>query len=212
MDIVEVSMDSAKLSARVCSYFGARAGYGSGMDDIVTDRLRLKPLGVEDLDAYAGIMGEPEVGKWFPKGTSYTREESEKSLSSIMEHWDKYGFGIWAVRTRDSPTLLGRCGLNTVTEIGGRGRLRVLQGILGKRLWNRIREGSPAIWFPEPESKSDHRPCKTRQHCFTKSPREDRHALRRKHPIMGNRLHLLRHLRKRVSQTSQHTLKRANTR
>ena len=88
------------------------------MDDIVTDRLRLRPLGVEDLDAYAGIMGEPEVGKWFPKGTSYTREESEKSLSSIMEHWDKYGFGIWAVRTRDSPTLLGRCGLNTVTEIG----------------------------------------------------------------------------------------------
>jgi [ribosomal protein S5]-alanine N-acetyltransferase len=111
-------MDSAKLSARVCSYFGARAGYGSGMDDIVTDRLRLRPLGVEDLDAYAGIMGDPEVGKWFPKGTSYTREESEKSLSSIMEHWDKYGFGIWAVRTRGSPTLLGRCGLNTVTEIG----------------------------------------------------------------------------------------------
>jgi ribosomal-protein-alanine N-acetyltransferase len=88
------------------------------MNEVITDRLRLRPLGVDDLDSYAGIMGEPEVGKWFPKGAGYTREDSEKSLNSIMEHWAKYGFGIWAVMRRDSPTLLGRCGLNIIAEIG----------------------------------------------------------------------------------------------
>ena len=88
------------------------------MNEVTTDRLRLRPLGVEDLDEYAGIMAEPEVGKWFPKGAGYTRKDSEKSLNSITQHWAKYGFGIWAVRRRDSPTLLGRCGLNVVAEIG----------------------------------------------------------------------------------------------
>ena len=84
---------------------------------IVTSRLCLRPFSREDLNAYARIIGDPEVGKWFPKGNGYTHEEAEKSLNSILKHWEKHGFGIWAVTDKkNKDVLLGRCGLNLITE------------------------------------------------------------------------------------------------
>jgi ribosomal-protein-alanine N-acetyltransferase len=68
------------------------------------------------LDAYAKIMGDHEVGRWFPKGDGYTREEAKRSLDAIVKHWDKHGFGIWAVTNKEKKVLLGRCGLNLIAE------------------------------------------------------------------------------------------------
>ena len=83
---------------------------------IETSRLCLRPFSREDLSAYTKILGDPQVGKWFPKGDGYTREEAEKSLNSILRHWEKHGFGIWAVTVkRNKDVLLGRCGLNLIT-------------------------------------------------------------------------------------------------
>jgi ribosomal-protein-alanine N-acetyltransferase len=87
----------------------------SDSKEIMTDRLYLRRFSKKDLDAYARIMGDDEVGKWFPKGNGYTRQEAERSLNSILEHWDKHGFGIWAVAGKEE-VLLGRCGLNLITE------------------------------------------------------------------------------------------------
>lgn len=84
--------------------------------EIRTNRLLLRCYSKEDLDAYARIMGDREVGKWFPKGDGYTHEESEKSLRNILDHWNKFGFGIWAITDKANNVLLGRCGLNTITE------------------------------------------------------------------------------------------------
>jgi len=84
---------------------------------IVTSRLCLRPFSREDMNAYARIVGDPEVGKWFPKGNGYTREEAEKSLNGILKHWGKHGFGIWAVTDKKhKDVLLGRCGLNFIAE------------------------------------------------------------------------------------------------
>lgn len=85
-------------------------------DEIRTDRLLLRRFSLEDFDAYAAIMGDYEVGKWFPKGEGYTREEAKKSLDSILAHWVKHGFGIWAITDKRSGVLLGRCGLNHIAE------------------------------------------------------------------------------------------------
>jgi RimJ/RimL family protein N-acetyltransferase len=84
--------------------------------EIATDRLCLRQFTKDDLEAYARIMGDHEVGKWFPKGTGYTREESKRSLDSILEHWGKHGFGIWAITDKERKALLGRCGLNLIAE------------------------------------------------------------------------------------------------
>lgn len=61
-------------------------------------------------------MGDDEVGKWFPGGKGYTGEQAAKSLSTILEHWKKHGFGIWAVTLKEDGLLLGRCGLNLIAE------------------------------------------------------------------------------------------------
>ena len=87
-----------------------------GEKQIETSRLRLRQFGANDLDRYAAIMGTYEVGQGFPKGTGYTLEESKKSLATIMNHWNKHGFGIWAITDRRTHTLLGRCGLNLINE------------------------------------------------------------------------------------------------
>jgi len=84
--------------------------------EIKTNRLFLRQFGKKDLDAYSRIMGDREVGRWFPKGDGYTREEAERSLDSILHHWTKHGFGIWAMTDKEKKILLGRCGLNLIVE------------------------------------------------------------------------------------------------
>ena len=61
-------------------------------------------------------MGDDEVGKWFPGGKGYTSEQAARSLSSILEHWERHGFGIWGVTLKEDGILLGRCGLNLIAE------------------------------------------------------------------------------------------------
>jgi len=84
--------------------------------EVETSRLRLRCFTSEDLGAYATIMGDDRVGRGFPKGTGYTREEAKRSLDAIMTHWKKYGFGIWAITDKHVGTLIGRCGLNLITD------------------------------------------------------------------------------------------------
>jgi len=89
---------------------------GECSKEVATDRLFLRQFSREDLDAYGAIMGDYEVGKWFPKGQGYTREEARRSLDNIMNHWVKNGFGIWAITDKITRVLLGRCGLNLIAE------------------------------------------------------------------------------------------------
>ena len=83
--------------------------------EINTSRLSLRQFRNEDFDAYATIMADPEIGKWFPKGEGLSRGEAEKSFNSIREHWFRHGFGIWAILNKRK-ILIGRCGLNLIDE------------------------------------------------------------------------------------------------
>lgn len=106
---------------------------GDNQEGISTDRLHPRRFSREDLDAYARIMGDHEVGKWFPKGAGYTREEARRSLDSILEHWNRHGFGIWAIVDKGKGVLLGRCGLNLITETS---EVEV-DFVLGRDWWGR---------------------------------------------------------------------------
>lgn len=82
---------------------------------IETDRLKLRLFDIEkDIDAYADIMGEYEVGKWLPKGEGYTKEETKRSMNFVLENWKEHGYGYWAVTDKETDILLGHCGLNYV--------------------------------------------------------------------------------------------------
>lgn len=85
---------------------------------IETERLYLRHFNIEkDLQAYAEILGEYEVGRWLPKGKGFTVEETERFMKYIIAHWEKYNYGIWAIVDKNTETLLGHCGLNYIKDL-----------------------------------------------------------------------------------------------
>ena len=85
------------------------------MDDasvvLTTERLLLRRLSMDDLDALAAIYADPEVRRFFPEGT-LTREETREEIAWMLEvDYPKYGYGLWATMLRDTEAFIGRCGL-----------------------------------------------------------------------------------------------------
>jgi ribosomal-protein-alanine N-acetyltransferase len=67
------------------------------MTTIETSRLLLRPLKLTDLEDLAQIYSDPEVMRYrlFPKPASLL--ETQAFLESYIEHWQRYGFGRWAI-------------------------------------------------------------------------------------------------------------------
>jgi ribosomal-protein-alanine N-acetyltransferase len=101
--------------------------------EINTDRLRLRLFLESDLDEYYLVMSQDEVGGQLPKGTGFTFEETTTMLSWCIDGWKNNGFGVWAVVDMETNTLMGHCGLNTVTEMD---QVEVMYA-LGKEYWGR---------------------------------------------------------------------------
>ena len=113
--------------------------------EIKTNRLNLRHFNKEDLETYSAIMDDNQIARWFPKGDSYTHEESEKSLNNILSHWMKYGFGLWAITKKENDQIIGRCGLNYILESSE----VELDFIISKNYWNQgyATEASEAVIF-----------------------------------------------------------------
>lgn len=101
--------------------------------EIETGRLRLRHFRESDLDDYHKVMSQDEVGGQLPKGRGFTLEETTKMLHRCIDGWKNNDFGVWAVVDRETGTLVGHCGLNTVTELG---QVEVMYA-LGKEYWGR---------------------------------------------------------------------------
>lgn len=66
-----------------------------------TDRVRLRSWGKEDLDAYIAMGADREVMKYFPGLLS--RQEAIGHVADLQERWRNWGFGYWAIETREIP-------------------------------------------------------------------------------------------------------------
>jgi RimJ/RimL family protein N-acetyltransferase len=80
---------------------------------LVTPRLQLRPWAGADLDAFAAMNADPEV-------MTYLRGPLERAASDALaarfrEHWERYGFGPWAVEAPGVAGFLGYVGLLTPT-------------------------------------------------------------------------------------------------
>jgi ribosomal-protein-alanine N-acetyltransferase len=98
-----------------------------------TERLVLRKLTLEDLDALAELYRDPEVRRFFPDGTR-TREETLEELEWIIDvYYGRHGFGLWATLLKESGEFVGRCGLIPWT-IEGRDEVEVAY-LLGRPHW-----------------------------------------------------------------------------
>src|SRR5581483_2124548 len=75
-----------------------------------TERLRLRPLTVDDFDAYARLVGDADVMRYIGDGRPLTREEAWRHLALLVGHWQLRRIGMWGVEARASCELVGRIG------------------------------------------------------------------------------------------------------
>jgi RimJ/RimL family protein N-acetyltransferase len=79
------------------------------MFKIVTPRLTLRELDLEDAGNLLGIFSDPEAMRYYPATKSL--EETRVWIRSNKERYQRYGFGIWGAYAREDDRFLGQCGL-----------------------------------------------------------------------------------------------------
>src|SRR6476620_3122288 len=65
-----------------------------------TARLRLTAWSDADTAALAGINSDPEVVRYLGDGSMPSAAATAGQSERFAAHWDRFGFGLWAVRLR----------------------------------------------------------------------------------------------------------------
>lgn len=88
-----------------------------------TERLYLRELGLEDADALAKVLSDPESMQFYP--VAFTRKKVEQWIQWNIANYANNQYGLWAVILKDGDQFLGDCGItmqviedDTVPEIG----------------------------------------------------------------------------------------------
>jgi len=79
--------------------------------EIETQRLRLRRFTINDLEVLTRINSDPEVMRYIGNGRPATLEQTKAALHSILNHWEKHGFGLWAAEQKQDGVVTGFCGL-----------------------------------------------------------------------------------------------------
>jgi len=81
---------------------------------IETKRLRLRMFRADDLNDLAAMLADPNVMRYVEDGQPKDRDVAEKALHSIIAHWERHGFGRWAVEEKANRRFIGFGGLRSL--------------------------------------------------------------------------------------------------
>ncbi|MGH9646121.1 MAG: GNAT family N-acetyltransferase [Bryobacteraceae bacterium] len=71
--------------------------------------MRLRRWRPEDLEPFAALNADPEVMEHFP--STLSREETAGSMDRLADHFERHGFGFWAVEVPGQTSFAGFIGL-----------------------------------------------------------------------------------------------------
>jgi RimJ/RimL family protein N-acetyltransferase len=100
---------------------------------IETERLRLRPLAAEDLDALHQLWTDADVRKYLWDDRVISREQAEEVIASSIESFEANGYGFWAVLPKDEEAIIGFCGFRL---FGDAREIEILYGLAPSR-WGR---------------------------------------------------------------------------
>lgn len=86
--------------------------------EIRTERLILRPIALEDLDAYAAIYADPDVVRFLSDGETATGDETREWIEGSIRRNELDGWDRRSVLLGSDGTVIGRCGLS-IWEIEG---------------------------------------------------------------------------------------------
>jgi RimJ/RimL family protein N-acetyltransferase len=75
-----------------------------------TERLLLRRWKPSDSEPFAEMNADPRVMEFFPD--TLTREESDRLIESIENHFNNHGFGLFAAELKTESKLIGFIGLH----------------------------------------------------------------------------------------------------
>jgi len=78
---------------------------------ISTDRLIIRELSVDDIDALYQIYQNPDTRIFLDDFKDSLTVEKEKHKAYIENIYHFYGFGLWGVFLKENQQLIGRCGI-----------------------------------------------------------------------------------------------------
>jgi RimJ/RimL family protein N-acetyltransferase len=79
---------------------------------IETDRLRLRPLSVDDAEFILRLLNEPSfIQNIGDRGVRNIDDAQAYILKGPIASYERFGFGLWMVETRSGRTPIGICGL-----------------------------------------------------------------------------------------------------
>jgi len=86
------------------------------VDVITTERLALRQMTADDIDDIAGLLGDPDVMRYYPRPK--TREEARRWIDWNRGLYRDHGFGLWYMTLAQSGEFIGECGL-TIQMVDG---------------------------------------------------------------------------------------------
>ncbi len=76
-----------------------------------TERLHLRPCGVEDVDLLQELWTEPEVRRFLFDDRQPSLEQARSFVDDSLANFEQHGYGLWLVFERKTDLLAGFSGL-----------------------------------------------------------------------------------------------------
>ncbi|MBE5787075.1 MAG: GNAT family N-acetyltransferase [Clostridiales bacterium] len=81
-----------------------------------TKRLILRRITQEDYESWRQILSDPETMRYYP--APFDQAGVQRWIDWTMDHYARYGFGLWAVILKKTGEFIGDCGI-TMQNIHG---------------------------------------------------------------------------------------------
>jgi RimJ/RimL family protein N-acetyltransferase len=105
----------------------------TAIDRIETARMTGERLTVEHADELAQLVCDPRVSCWLSaSGQPPSEADIAAGLIDNGGHWDRYGYGLWLLRDRQTGAMVGRGGLHN-THIDGRNEIELAWAVVPDR-------------------------------------------------------------------------------